>query len=113
MQAYEHLQISFLLDHNLGAFIKHFESSVKFYNEVPEIYEQACLLYIYSTKTNPILFNRIGENSKNNFSYFIKTMAEYKNDTKVAQTKMLDLANTYMYYTEFLSPKTTNVEINN
>jgi hypothetical protein len=113
MQAYEHLQISFLLDHNLGAFIKHFEASVKFYNEVPEVYEQACLLYIYSTKTNPILFNRIGENSKNNFSYFIKTMTEDKNDLNAAQTKMLDLSYSYLYYTAFLSPRVTNLKINN
>jgi hypothetical protein len=111
VQAFEHLQICYLLDHKLGDFTKYFNASNKFYKQVPQVYEQAWLIYIYSSNTGQNLLNRIGTDSKNKFSLFMNTLAENKNDKEAAQTKLTGLTNTYMYYVTYLSPKVTHLEL--
>ncbi len=111
VNALEHLEICFLLEQNLADFIKYFNTSIRSYKQVPQVYEQAWLMYIYSTRTGQNLLSRIGTDSKNKFSYFMKTMAEYNNDTKLAKKKLSDQSNTYMYYVTFLSPKVTHLEL--
>jgi len=50
-QAYEHLQMCFLLEHQLEGFMNNFDASMKFYPKIPTVYEQALLIYIYSTRS--------------------------------------------------------------
>jgi hypothetical protein len=109
-QAYEHLQICYMLQHDLWIFMNNFEQSVKFYNQIPQVYEQALILYLYSTGTNKSRI-KISENTKNQFELFLKTMKQYKNDKDVAKSYLGGLKNTYFYYVTYLSPKVTNVKI--
>lgn len=110
-KAYEHLQMCYLLDHNLGAFMNNLNASLQFYKQIPEIYEQAILIYIYSTQSNKEMIKSIGAQSKNDFSSFMEILKVNNNDLQLAKGSLTDLTNTYMYYIKYLSPKATNLTV--
>lgn len=110
-QAYEHLQMCNLLKHEVGEFVSNFDESVKFYRKIPEVYEQALILYVYTTRSYDAIKCKISDTSKNKFSKFLQIMKENNNNKEAAQLNMSSLENTYMYYVTYLSPKETKVEV--
>ena len=110
-QAYEHLQMCYLLKHEVGEFVRNFDESVNFYRQIPEVYEQALIMYAYSIRSYDAIKYKISDTSKNKFSMFLQIMKECNNDKEVALHKMSGLEDTYMYYVTYLSPKETKVEV--
>lgn len=111
IDAYDHLNLCYLLRHDVENFIHYFKESSKYYDYIPNIYEQALLVYIYSSKSEQDLLEMISTKSKNEFSHFIKTMNNYSKDLDMAKQVLSDNNNTYMYYMTFLSPKVTNLTL--
>lgn len=109
-QAYEHLQMCYMLEHDLGKFMNYFNESVKFYNQVPDVYEQALILYLYSTGQTKSKV-KISEHTQTQFEYFLKIMKQCKNDKELAKSYLGNLQSTYIYYVSYLSPKVTNLTV--
>jgi hypothetical protein len=109
--AYEHLQMCFLLEHRLDEFMSNFEASMKFYSHIPEVYEQALLVYIYSTRTRTELLRSISNESKEQFTAFLQILKDKNNNLQAAKADLTDYENTYIYYMKYLSPKVTNLEV--
>jgi hypothetical protein len=112
-RAYEHLQISSMLDLNLGQFIQNLPEAGKFYNKLPELYEQAILMYIYLTKKGDINQYKISAKSGKTFIGYLKTMREYDNNKEFAKPDLGDYSGTYMYYVTYNSPLVTHAVITN
>lgn len=110
-QAFEHLQMCYLLEHKLEDFMNNFEASMKFYPQIPEIYEQALLIYIYSTRSRIDLARSISIESKEKFTTFLQILKDKNNNLQAAQADLTDFENTYIYYMKYLSPKVTNLEV--
>jgi hypothetical protein len=109
-QAYEHLQMCYLLEHDLGKFMNIFDESLKFYNQIPPVYEQAFILYLYSIGETRSKVN-ISEYTKSQFKLFMDTLKKCNNSKEEAEKYLSSLKNTYMYYISYLSPKITNISV--
>jgi len=109
-QAFEHLQMCFMLEHDLGKFMSFFNESVKFYNQIPAVYEQALILYLYSTQQTKSKVN-ISDFTKSQLELFLKTLKQFNNDKEIAKTHLEYLQNSYIYYVTYLSPKVTNLTV--
>ncbi|MBN2805515.1 MAG: hypothetical protein JXR22_02570 [Prolixibacteraceae bacterium] len=109
--AWEHLQLCFLLEHQLDNFIGNFETSMNFYSQIPEVYEQALLVYIYSTRSRTELLRSISNESKEKFTTFLQILKDKNNNLQAAQADLTDFENTYIYYMKYLSPMVTNLEV--
>lgn len=109
--AWEHLQLCYMLDHRLDDFMSHFQGSMQFYQTIPALYEQALLVYIYSTRSNLELSRSISNASKDKFTAFLQKLKDYNNNLDVAREHLADFENSYIYYMKYQSPRVTNVEI--
>jgi hypothetical protein len=108
-RAYEHLEMCFLLNHQLGHFISNLEVSRKFYINIPQVYEQAILMYMSISKK--MLNYKISNETLNVYKDFIKTFREYKNDKNLAKPMLSNYTNTYLYYVIYNSPIVTGAEL--
>jgi Family of unknown function (DUF6057) len=108
-RAYEHLQMSFILSNDLGQFMKNFSIANKFYNKLPEIYEQALLMYLFMTKSANMSQYNISVDSQQSFYGFLKTMHEYNGDKELAKADLEKYSGTYMYYVTYNSPLVTKL----
>lgn len=109
--AYEFLQSCYLMDHNLSGFMANLDASLKFYNQIPRIYEQAIMMYFFNTEQPGLENYSISRESKEMFNNFIGILASTGNDMEAAKGLLGSYSNTYMYYVMYLSPKVTNVKV--
>jgi hypothetical protein len=109
--AFEFLQCCYILDHQLNDFAAGLDESLKFYNRIPLIYEQAILMYFFNAEIPGLEKYPISKTSKDQFNNFIANMSRAGNDTEMAKAGLTSLSSTYMYYVTYLSPKVTNVKI--
>jgi hypothetical protein len=109
-QAYEHLQMSYLLENDLGKFMNNIYKSVEFYNQMPQVYEQAILMYLYSVRQGKSKI-KISEYTISQFELFLKTLKQCNNDKDVAKPYLVDLRKAYFYYVTYLSPRVTNLTL--
>ena len=108
-QAFEHLQVCHLMEHELGKFMSRFDNSVAFYNQIPAIYEQALLLFLYSAdKASSNI--KISEVSMKQFQSFLNTMKQCNNNKELARNYLDGMKNTYIYYVTYLSPRVTGLK---
>ena len=106
--AYEHLLISYLLNHNLVRFIEYFEGYKELYNDLPTTFQYATIVYV--VKYNPAKLPQIelSENARSTFLEFNKMVKDYKGDNNAASAALsADYKNTYLYYLLFDSPLVT------
>jgi hypothetical protein len=108
-QAFEHLQVSYLLDSKLEPFMHNLIQATKFYTNLPKLYEQAILSYIYVTDPRLLDNFKISRESFDTFSDFVKILQSSNHNLKLAKASLDKYKNTYMYYVMFLSPKVTKV----
>ncbi len=109
--AYEHRQMFYLLEDKLDLFMKGLNESCKFYPHTPEIYEQANLLYIITTKGKRINQYKISSGSQKSFIDCLKTLKKFNNNKELARPSIAQFANTYLYYILYYSPMVTNIKI--
>lgn len=103
-RAYEHLQMSYLLVQNLDYFINNIAEAAKFYNQTPEIFEQAILMYVFITDISNLSKFNISKGSLDSFKHFIQTLQAYNNDKNIAKSRLSKYSTTYMYYVTYFSP---------
>jgi hypothetical protein len=108
--AYEHLEIGFLLEHQLGYFIKYLVPSTRFYKKLPAVYEQAIMMYMSQVK-QPVKI-RLSKISQNELVDFIKIMKGNNTDKEAAKPFLQQYKNTYMYYVIYNSPLVTGKKLN-
>ncbi len=107
-RAYEHLQMSFLLDLDLGHFMENLTTSSKFYNQTPKVFEQAILMYLFMTGTKKINQFKINTNAQKTFAEYLKILRESNNNKELAKPSLSNYSNTYMFYTDYSCPSVTN-----
>ncbi len=107
-QAWEYLQVCNMLELDLGRFYASFSPSAGFYEKLPLAYEQALLMYLYSTgqKSSPVMISR---QTMEQFTGFLRTLKQFNNDPAAARGALESLKDTYFYYATYLSPKVTGV----
>jgi hypothetical protein len=109
LKAYEHLQMSFLLNHKLGYFMKNLIPSVKSYRKLPKVYEHAILMYMSQVKK--LLNIRLSKISQTEFDDFIRIFHDSNNDKDIARPYLEKYKNTYMYYVIYNSPLVTGLTL--
>jgi len=112
--AYEYLQANYLMQHDLGNFMKNLELLKNFnYKKMPGVYEQAALIYSVRADSSAIAPPfPISNETKNDFGSFNQTMYRYKGNMQQGRSE-LSLSNrkTYWYYILFDSPLVTKSQI--
>ena len=109
--AYEFLQSCYLMDHNLVGFMQNLEASLKFYNRIPVLYEEAILMYYFNTEQPGLENYQISTESKEAFNNFVGILASTGNNREAAKELLTNYKNTYMYYVMYLSPRVTNAKV--
>jgi tetratricopeptide (TPR) repeat protein len=110
-KANEHMQMFYMLNHQLGNFMQYLEDYSKFYNEYPEIFEQAIALYIVKTDFKLFKKYKISKKTQRIFIEYTKILRSYGNDKNRAKADLSQYSNTYFYYTMFNSPLITNAKV--
>jgi hypothetical protein len=107
-RAYEHLLMYYMLNHKLGNFIENLAIADQYYETLPEIFQQAVLMYcLYKRIAIPDNF-KINRETIVRFNEFTKTLIKDKGNNNLAKSELSDKYwNTYMFYTKFVSPKVT------
>jgi hypothetical protein len=109
-RAYDHRQIYFLLEHQLGSFAENLDESMKFYNYPPKIYQEAIEIYNYNLGYEKINKYKVLREVANKFRLVVETMSKNK-DKEVAKVVLKNYSDTYMYYVLFNSPLVTNFHL--
>jgi tetratricopeptide (TPR) repeat protein len=110
-RAFEHKQLYFLLEHQLGFFADNLEISLQFYKQPPKLYQEAILMYNYSVAENQnLISHKVSPEVANSFRIVIQTMNNNK-DKEIAKSLLGEFSNTYMYYVLYNSPLVTNFQL--
>jgi hypothetical protein len=106
--AYEHLLMSYLLNHNVAMFSDYLEEYKLLYNNIPLSFQYATIIYVIKYKPVNLPKIELSENAKNTFLEFNKINNEYKGDKYAASAALSKkYRNTYLYYLLFDSPLVT------
>jgi hypothetical protein len=111
LRAFENRQMFYLLESRLDLFMNDLKESCKFYKNTPELYEQANLLYIITTKGKSIDQYNIGTNSQKTFMECFKILKEYNNNKELAKPALSNYSNSFLYYILYNSPMVTKIKI--
>jgi len=111
-RAYDHLEMSYLLEHQLGLFMKYLPLGKKFYKAMPEVFEQAFVLIMIAKGDNNLTQFKISQSTKELAQGYIKILKQNKKNKKVAKALLArEYANTYLYYAMFNSPLVTHAKL--
>jgi hypothetical protein len=111
-RAYDHLQMCHLLAGDLATFMKNVPESYKFYNPLPETYEQAIIMYVYMTDSKNLSRLNVSKSSRETFAGFLETLKACNNDKDKARTMLSSYSDTYLYHATFNSPLKAVVKTN-
>jgi len=112
--AFEYLMAYYLLSNELGNFIFYLkEYGPLYFTSLPEIYQQALLIYSANTKNSEILQEfTISESVHNEMNEFSKILYEYRLDIGKARKDLhRNFGNTYWYYIRYVSPETIGSDV--
>jgi hypothetical protein len=113
IQALDHLEMYFLLTHQLNNFIEYLPKVIEIRKTLPPTYEEALLIYLVRTKQPNNLYYPISKNTQALFNHFGEILSKkYGNDKEAAKNELWNLyGNTYLYYMVYLSPVVTKLEL--
>jgi hypothetical protein len=78
---------------------------------MPEVFEQALLLYILTTKNQHIDQSIISMKSKKSFIECLRILKECRNDKEIAKPLLNEYRNTYLYYVLYNSPFIRKIQL--
>jgi hypothetical protein len=111
-RAYEHLQIDYMLNHQLNSFMKNLVLAKQYYRTLPEIFEQAILVNCLVTKSAIPEYLNFNPSTIDRFNEFSRILIQNKENINLAKSELFEkFGNTYMYYLNFNSPKVTKAVI--
>jgi hypothetical protein len=110
-KAFEHLLLYYLLDNNLREFSENLQNAKRYYVNIPEIFEQALLMYLVMTDPKKIKDYKISDNVLKAFGEYTNIMRKYGSDREASRSALNEFSNTYMFYYMFNSPKVTKLKI--
>lgn len=112
MRALEYMEMAYILDHKLGNFMKYIADLELIYPGLPDIYEQAMVLYFVKSDPSQLRTIKFSENTKNRFMTFNKTLKENNGNKEMAKESLFStLGNTYFYYVYYVSPMVTKIKM--
>jgi len=113
--AFEYLMAYYLLNNDLGSFIKHINYADNFnYVSVPKSYEEALTLYAFEMqKRGKVMENlRLSKKTLGNFADYLGILKKYEGDRAKAKRELeKKYGNTYWFYIHYISPVTTKKKI--
>jgi hypothetical protein len=113
--AFEYLMAYYLLDNDLGSFIKRINYADNFnYVSVPKSYEEALTLYAFEMqKRGKVIENlRLSKKTLGNFADYLGILKKYGGDRVKAKSELeKKYGNTYWFYVHYISPVTTKKKI--
>jgi hypothetical protein len=106
--AYEHLLMSYLLNHNVVRFFDYLGDYKVLYNNYPLSFQYATIIYIIKYSQGNLPRIELSENAKSTFLDFNKIVKENKGNNHAASIALSkNYRNTYLYYLMFDSPVVT------
>jgi hypothetical protein len=110
IRAFEHLQMSYLLQNKLGNFMQYASYFPIIYKTTPEVFEQAMILYL--TKTDAVInVNKFSPGAMQTFKGFSSILMQFKGDHQLAYPLLKEsYRNSYLFYVLFENPMVTKRE---
>jgi hypothetical protein len=113
--AFEYLMAYYLLNNDLGSFVKHKNYADNFnYISGPKSYEEALILYAYEMQKRGKVMEdlRLSKKTLSNFADYLSILKKYGGDRVKAKSELeKKYSNTYWFYVHYISPVTTKKKI--
>jgi hypothetical protein len=113
--AFEYLMAYYLLNNDLGSFMKHINYADNLnYVSIPKSYEEGLTLYAFEMqKRGKIIENlRLSKKTLDNFADYLGILKKYGGDRVRAKEELeKKYSNTYWFYVHYISPVTTQKKI--
>ncbi|HEY9124385.1 MAG TPA: DUF6057 family protein, partial [Bacteroidales bacterium] len=111
-KALEYLLAFYMLDSQLDKFMSLVDYASQYYNQWPEIVQEAIVVYGAVRGKKVIKEYGISPNTVERFKYFSLTLRNCGKDMDLAKDLLYpDFKNSYFYFFKFLNPKVTNAKI--
>ena len=111
-RATEYLAMHYLLEHQIGNFIKIYDKLKDIYSDkIPHIYEHAITLYLLKTKNYDFKKYNIGKNSIEQVMDYYKTISQFSKKEAAYEILTKKYAGSYLYYLTYESPLVTKMTL--
>jgi hypothetical protein len=110
--AFEYLEAYYLLNHDLGLFMKNLYQIGNFnYKKMPKSFEEAIILFAIQKPDGKISNYQISKGTQENLKDFRTILASAKGNKELARHMLAKYSGTYWYYLAYLSPYVTKNQI--
>jgi hypothetical protein len=110
--AFEHLMLYYLLNAQMDKFSSRIGDVNRYFEKIPEIYEEALLMYSQRTGNRLPENIRISSETQTRFKNFNNELEKYKGKTRQARNELYaEYGTTYLYYFKFVFPNVLETEI--
>lgn len=104
-KAFEYLMLFYLLDVQPEKFIDLYKNADKYFDKMPDVYEEALLTFKNRTQQSLPPDIKISSESQKRFDSFMQELKKYKGKTRLARNNLYaEYGKTYMYFLKFVYP---------
>ena len=106
--AFEYMMSSYLLLQDLEGILSNIRFLKDFdYAEIPRLYEEAILLYMFQAKESVYLYGyKVSEATHQRFNDYMTILTRYKGDKRAAQSELArGFYDSYLYFYMYGSPR--------
>jgi tetratricopeptide (TPR) repeat protein len=106
-RAFEHMQMCYLLDHDLPKFLAHMNAGKKFYSgHTPSLFEEGLMVYLLETDRTKLSKMDLDPRNKSILLNYTRIMNQFKNNTTRARAELKKyIGDTYIYYLIYYAPR--------